>query len=123
MSALHSGSATARTKVEHLGAERYQVTFTLQAPPGTNTVHLAGSFNGWSTSATQMTGPDDQRSYTVALELARGRYEYKYVLDGRHWLADPDNPIKSRAPMRTRCCSWESSRRRRAQVKVLPHPR
>lgn len=97
MSATYSGLARAGTTVEHLGADRYRVIFSVQAPPGTNRVHLAGSFNGWSTSATKMNRADAGRLFTVTLELDRGRYEYKYVLDSQRWLTDPENPIKAGA--------------------------
>ena len=97
MLVTYSGLARAATTVEHLGADRYQVTFSVQAPPGTHAVHLAGSFNDWSASTTEMNRADAGHPFTVKLELVRGRYEYKYVLDGQHWLTDPDNPIKAGA--------------------------
>ena len=50
-------------------------------------VLLAGSFNGWSATATPMTR-DNLGHWTVALPLAPGRYEYKFVVDGE-WVCDP----------------------------------
>ncbi len=56
-------------------------------------VHLAGEFNGWSTDATPMADEDGDGVWTVEIELAPGRYEYKFVVDGgARWVADPGNP-------------------------------
>ena len=50
-------------------------------------VFLAGSFNAWDVSATQMGLVPDGR-WVTALSLAPGRYEYLFVVDGR-WTPDP----------------------------------
>ena len=50
-------------------------------------VYLAGSFNGWSPTETPMTR-DNGGYWTVALPLAPGRYEYKFVVDGE-WCCEP----------------------------------
>ena len=53
-------------------------------------VFLAGSFNGWSTSATPMvTNGHGQGHWKATLPLARGQYEYKFVVDGE-WCCEPD---------------------------------
>ncbi|MEL7148398.1 MAG: hypothetical protein AAFO69_18635, partial [Bacteroidota bacterium] len=47
-----------------------------------NGVHLAGSLNGWSPSATAMTDPDGDGIYTVTLSLNSGDFhEFKYIND------------------------------------------
>jgi hypothetical protein len=33
--------------------------------------------------------------YTARLELKPGDYQYKFVLDGKHWRADPGNAATS----------------------------
>jgi glycosidase len=66
-------------------AERH--TFTFDAPPGTRTVHLAGSFNGWSSTATPML--KDGGRFALTLDLPEGVHHYKFVLDGTHWVTDP----------------------------------
>jgi hypothetical protein len=38
-----------------------------------------------------MDGPDKSGCFTTRLELKKGTYEYKYVVDGRTWESDPDN--------------------------------
>ena len=65
-----------------------KVTFTYEGS-GTN-VYLAGSFNGWSSSANKMTKSGSK--FTCTLELAPGKYEYKLVKDGS-WINDPGNPL------------------------------
>jgi len=93
-SVLCGPAAAAPPEVQDLGAGQYQVTFVYDAPAGTKSVHLAGTFNGWSMSALPMTGPDDAGQFRLAMQLARGRYEYKYVVNESNWQGDPDNPIK-----------------------------
>jgi len=60
--------------------------------PVAATVHLAGEFNGWSQDGSPMSDSDGDGIWTVALELSPGRYEYKFVVDGVRWVADPGNP-------------------------------
>jgi hypothetical protein len=49
-------------------------------------VSLSGDFNGWSPNATPMKRYDDGH-WETTLELAPGRYEYKFVRDGE-WMPD-----------------------------------
>jgi hypothetical protein len=61
--------------------------------PTAATVHLAGEFNGWSQDATPMSDPDGDGVWTVVIDLAPGRYEYKFVVDGGvRWVEDSGNP-------------------------------
>jgi hypothetical protein len=46
------------------------------------TVFLAGTFNDWNPETTPMVRADDG-AWRIALELAPGRYEYKFVIDGK----------------------------------------
>jgi len=62
------------------------VTFTYRGAGAT--VHLAGEFNGWSTSADPMTRQADG-SWTIVKRLAPGRHPYKFVIDGGTWKEDP----------------------------------
>ena len=62
------------------------VTFTYQG--AANTVHLAGEFNAWSTSADPMTLAADGR-WTITRKLEPGRHAYKFVVDGGTWKEDP----------------------------------
>lgn len=56
--------------------------------PGATTVQAAGDFNGWDPAST----PLEQVStgaWAVTLPLEPGRYQYKFVVDGRTWIVDP----------------------------------
>lgn len=79
-------------KSKPLGEGRYEVTFRYKAPPGTKEVYLAGELNDWKPTGHKMTGPDAEGTFTTRLELKAGRYEYKYVLEGKNWRHDPGNP-------------------------------
>ncbi|MBQ8279082.1 MAG: type I pullulanase [Roseburia sp.] len=64
------------------------VTFRYYAPDAT-AVYLAGSMNGWSTTATSLT-KGSNGVFEVTLDLEAGTYEYKFVVDGA-WTNDPNN--------------------------------
>jgi len=59
---------------------------------GAASVSLAGSFNNWSTTANPM-ARDSKGVWRATLSLDPGKYEYKFVVNGSAWLADPDNPV------------------------------
>lgn len=64
--------------------------FSFRAPTGARTVHLAGEFNGWSTSAWLMNDADGDGTWTLTVPLESGRaYQYKYVVNGAEWVTDP----------------------------------
>ena len=53
------------------------------------TVHVAGDFNDWSTTANPMVKGADGR-FTATVELDPGQYVYKFVFDGgERWVNDP----------------------------------
>ena len=61
-----------------------------------STVFLAGSFNDWNESTTQM-NRDENGIWTASLDLLPGRYEYKFIIDGQ-WSCSPELlPDPSRA--------------------------
>jgi hypothetical protein len=66
------------------------VTFVLREAKG-HTVAVAGSFNGWSKDATQLTDRGDG-TYALTISLPAGRHSYKFVVDGNSWRQDPSNP-------------------------------
>lgn len=51
-------------------------------------VAVAGDFNNWDTNADKMVNLGDG-NWSVTLNLKPGRYEYKFVIDGSKWIADP----------------------------------
>lgn len=63
------------------------VTFEVNAP-GAASVYLAGDFNAWNPTGRLMTDDDGDGVFTATVELAPGRYAYKFVIDGT-WKEDP----------------------------------
>ncbi len=61
--------------------------------PSASSVALAGDFNEWSTSATPLSDEDGDGIWTVVIALPAGSHEYKFVVNGGTWVADPDNPL------------------------------
>ena len=72
------------------GAAR--VVFSLRLPEA-RTVALAGDFNAWDTQATPLMRRADGL-WQVTVALPPGMYQYKYLVDGLHWLEDPSNPLR-----------------------------
>jgi len=75
------------------------VRFEFSAP-GASTVNLAGDFNGWcnpsgtsiDTGIDPMHDADSDGVWTIDKTLPWGYEEYKFVVDGNVWYADPRNP-------------------------------
>lgn len=56
------------------------------------TVHLAGSFNGWSSRKEALTLVDAPDLWSITRHFdAPGAYSYKFVVNGREWVDDPEN--------------------------------
>ena len=55
-------------------------------------VHLAGDFNNWSPASDPMIDRNGDGEWTLFYPLSPGTYEYKFVVDGVYWIADPKNP-------------------------------
>src|ERR1043166_6833931 len=69
-------------------ARPWNVQFTIKAPAASKEF-LAGEFNNWSETATPMR-KQPNGEWIVALQLKPGRYQYKFLVDGK-WMTDPDN--------------------------------
>ena len=72
----------------------YDVTFQVDMQNQTvsgDSVHIAGSFQGWDPAATVLTDPDLDDVYTVTLELESGTYQFKYI-NGNSWGQDESVP-------------------------------
>jgi len=65
-----------------------RVTFSLEAPSA-HEVSLGGDFNNWDAVSHPMK-KDAKGVWKKTLVLAPGRYEYKFLVDGR-WRNDPKN--------------------------------
>jgi hypothetical protein len=66
------------------------IEFTYTDPYAAS-VSLAGIFNSWSTNANPLAMGEDG-VWRAVVPLGAGRYEYKFVVNGTEWVADPDNP-------------------------------
>ncbi len=65
------------------------VTFRYQPViGGVSTVSVAGSHNGWDVRATPMSDADKDGVWEATLDLAPGRVEYKFVVNGDQWFTD-----------------------------------
>ncbi len=55
--------------------------------PGTDSVHLAGTFNSWNATATKMTGPDADTVYSVTIDTFQvgDNLEFKFVKNSDTW--------------------------------------
>ena len=67
-------------------AKAQTVRFTCKAPWASK-VFLAGTFNRWSSAETPMK-KDKNGVWNASLKLTPGRYEFKFIVDGR-WCCDP----------------------------------
>lgn len=67
-------------------AGRKRVRFAIKGDPG-QTVAVAGNFNNWDPRAKPLTYKNGE--YSGILMLPKGRYEYKFIIDGS-WCIDPD---------------------------------
>jgi len=68
------------------------IQFSYRPHEPIKTVNLAGEFNDWDASATPMADADDDGIWTIVVPLPKGRWEYKFVIDGGHWVTDPFAP-------------------------------
>ena len=80
---------------EFLETEGSTVTFSY-GNDGAESVYLAGTMNGWSSTADKMEKGDDGL-YTLSKKLDYGEYQYKFVVNypnggGTAWILDPANP-------------------------------
>ncbi|MGD1086260.1 MAG: glycogen-binding domain-containing protein [Verrucomicrobiota bacterium] len=70
-------------------AGRIEVVFALERTEA-NEVYLCGDFNQWSATNLPMIRRDDFL-WEKTVSLPPGRYEYKFLVDGK-WTADPRSP-------------------------------
>ncbi|HYW69229.1 MAG TPA: glycogen-binding domain-containing protein [bacterium] len=59
--------------------------------PSAGSVSLAGDFNNWNMNSNLLT-QDGDGVWRVVVDLDPGDYEYKFVVNGSEWIADPENP-------------------------------
>jgi 1,4-alpha-glucan branching enzyme len=75
--------------------------FSLSAPQATN-VFIAGDFNQWNLSAHPLK-QDKKGVWKISLPLGPGRYEYRFLVDGK-WHNDPNCPSLVENPFGTLNC-------------------
>jgi len=56
-----------------------------------NQVAVAGEFNNWDKEANKMTKTIG--GFETTIELKKGTYQFKYVLDGEKWINDPTRKV------------------------------
>ncbi|MBR6279504.1 MAG: isoamylase early set domain-containing protein [Bacteroidales bacterium] len=56
-----------------------------------NEVSVAGEFNNWDKEANKMT--KTITGFETTIELKKGSYQFKYVLDGEKWINDPTRKL------------------------------
>jgi peroxiredoxin len=78
--------------VKPAGGEEFEVEFKFRPAEAAQAVYLAGSFNEWKPAQHKLDGPDTNGVYSTKLKLKAGVHEYKFVIDGKTWRADPGNP-------------------------------
>ena len=59
--------------------------------PDAQTVELMGEWNGWK--SVPMTKGDDG-VWTAKVSLSAGTHGYKFLVNGKDWVFDPDNSAK-----------------------------
>jgi 1,4-alpha-glucan branching enzyme len=65
------------------------VTFEVPAEVGAERVFVVGDFNDWSMNKTELTKRKDGR-FSATVQLAPGRYRFRYFLDGDRWENDKE---------------------------------
>ncbi|MBU1699146.1 MAG: alpha amylase N-terminal ig-like domain-containing protein [Candidatus Eisenbacteria bacterium] len=68
-------------------SQAVDITFHYQPVNAGADVFLAGTFNNWSPTANKMTDDNGDGVFEYTMDLAPGRYEYKFVVNGT-WYED-----------------------------------
>ena len=84
---IHGKGEMKMKKADPGGKKKVKISF--EAEPGKE-ISVAGTFNKWQSGMTKLKR-NKSGSYTVTLQLPAGRYEYKFIVDGK-WCMDPQNP-------------------------------
>ena len=66
-------------------------TVTFALPVDVGPVSVVGDFNGWTPGAHPLVKRSNG-TRSVAVELAPGRFEFRYLADGGVWLDEPTAP-------------------------------
>jgi hypothetical protein len=81
-------------EIDAPAATTCEKTFRLEGMGRAQTVWLTGSFVAWGgnpgAGAVEMTKDADVWTVTRTMEI--GEVQYKFIVDGTSWIADPGNP-------------------------------
>ncbi|HOK40119.1 MAG TPA: alpha-amylase family glycosyl hydrolase [bacterium] len=72
---------------------KYHHTFLYKGKSGLK-VSVAGEFNGWNMNANIMNEIEEGK-YSLSMDLKPGKYKYKFVINGKDWIPDELNPLRS----------------------------
>lgn len=72
----------------HAPSESNTLRFSLYAPQA-GSVALVGDFNGWGSTSEVRLKPAENGTWSVAIPLPSGRYQYAFLVDGQRWVTDP----------------------------------
>ena len=86
--AAHAQPLTAKKLILPAPSLKGNTTFHLKGYPNARVVAVAGSFNDWKQS--QVICGKEGDGWVCRLDLAPGKYTYKFIIDG-DWILDPDN--------------------------------
>ena len=103
------GMVNARRAVELAKTEQHELNVVGCKPPridngrliflyhddAAESVSLVGDFNDWNIAASQLTRAESGLWLTEIAVPKAGRFGYKFVVDGRRWLEDPNNGMKT----------------------------
>ncbi len=70
------------------------VRFEFQAPPTAQRVALVGDFNVWN-HWSHMMRKNPSGLWEATVELAPGRYQYKFLVNDSQWVTDPKAQAKA----------------------------
>ncbi len=76
---------------KQVSEKRVPVHFTFHPQKPAHSVSVVGDFNDWKPDATPMVCPDSSGMWHADLELPYGVYEYRFLVDGKKWVRDPNN--------------------------------
>jgi Glycogen recognition site of AMP-activated protein kinase len=81
--------------IDAAAATTCEKTFRLEGNASASSVWLTGSFIAWggdpgAGAALLVKGADDV--WTVVKTMDAGSHQYKFIVDGTSWIADPANP-------------------------------
>ena len=103
------GGVNARRAVELAKTERHALNVVGCKPPrvengrlvfvfhddSAQSVSVAGDFNDWSHDATPLKRNSSGLWLTEIAIPRAGRFEYKFIINGRRWIEDPSNGMKA----------------------------